>query len=75
VIAKEIKYFLFLFFFLALSMHFKAWIDHPIEHIKALKNSSLGIYHPLFLSFGIFILIALLRISYFLCKKLRLKSP
>jgi hypothetical protein len=47
---KELTIFMSIFLFLAIGMHFKEWISHPIDHILALPNSGaygLGPLHPL----------------------------
>ena len=60
---KELMIFLGIFLFLAIGMHFKEWMSHPIEHIMALPKAGaygLGALHPLiftaivYLFFGIF---------------------
>ena len=60
---KELLIFLGIFLFLAIGMHFKEWMSHPIEHIMALPSAGaygLGAVHPLiftaivYLFFGIF---------------------
>jgi len=52
-------------------MHFSAWMDHPLAHIEALPHSSLGVYHPLFLTLIVYGVIALLRGLWALIKKFR----
>lgn len=54
---KEIFIFIALFLFLALGMHMKHWISHPFEHFAHLSNSEFGIFHPLYFSFGVYILL------------------
>ena len=47
---KELTIFIGLFLFLAIGMHFKEWISHPIEHILALPTAGaygIGAFHPL----------------------------
>lgn len=47
---KELIIFVGLFLFLAIGMHFKQWIDHPIEHLMSLPHGGAfgipGIIHP-----------------------------
>jgi len=47
---KELIIFVGIFLFLAIGMHFKAWISHPIDHMMALPSAGaygLGPAHPL----------------------------
>ncbi len=62
MIKREIKIFIFIFLFLALSVHFNAWLMHPIKHIKLLSSSSLGVWHPIYLTFIIYSIIGILRL-------------
>jgi len=69
VIVRELISFAVIFVLLSLLVHFKAWIDHPVEHIKNLSNSSLGLWHPLVLSLVVYVLVAVIRaMSYFIKK-------
>lgn len=58
---REVILFVLLFVILALGMHFKAWIDHPIAHLKSLPDSPLGIWHPFVLTAVVYILIGVVR--------------
>jgi hypothetical protein len=58
---KEIFIFIGLFLFLALGMHMKQWISHPIEHFEHLSTSQFGIFHPLYFTFGVYIVLFVLR--------------
>jgi len=60
-VKRELKVFLLLFLFLALLMHFDAWIEDPYAHIEALKYSSLGIWHPLVITAIVYLFILLLK--------------
>ncbi|OQX73182.1 MAG: hypothetical protein B6D59_06360 [Campylobacteraceae bacterium 4484_4] len=60
-ILKELTIFLGILILLSLGVHFKEWMDHPAEHFTSLPHSSLGLWHPLFLSFGLYLIIAVLR--------------
>lgn len=62
-IIKELSIYLGLFLFLALGMHHKAWFDHPIEHIQALPNSDFGVFHPLYFTFGAYLIIGIIRLT------------
>jgi len=70
LIKRELLVFLFLFLFLAVGIHFHAWMTDPVEHFKALPKSSLGLYHPLWLTAGIYLLILVPRLLVTLVKKL-----
>ena len=61
---KELMIFLGIFLVLALGMHFKEWISHPIEHIMALPGAGafgLGPWHPLIIPAFIYLVFLLLR--------------
>ncbi len=59
---KELKIFIFLFVLLSVGMHFSVWVSHPLAHIEALSNASMGIWHPIFLTLLVYVLIMLLRL-------------
>ncbi len=67
---KEITIFLITFLFLALVMHFNAWIDHPIQHINSLSSSSLGTWHPIVISFLVYMVVCVGRGLISLWKKI-----
>jgi len=69
---KELKILVFLFLFLAIAMHFGAWIDHPLAQIKALPTSPLGIWHPLFLTLIAYVVIVIIRSLFSFLKRLLL---
>ena len=61
---KELIIFVGIFLFLAIGMHFKAWISHPIDHMMALPSAGaygLGPVHPLIFTLVLYLFIALLR--------------
>jgi len=61
---KELTIFIGIFLFLALGMHFKEWISHPIEHIAALPKAGaygLGPFHPLIFTVIIYAFIGFFR--------------
>lgn len=60
-IGKELVIFIGLFLFLTLGMHMKQWLTHPIEHIEHLSNSQFGLFHPLYFTFGIYVVIFIIR--------------
>ena len=60
-LGKELVVFIGLFLFLTLGMHMKQWISHPIDHIEHLAGSTFGLFHPLYFTFGIYLVIFLIR--------------
>ena len=61
---KELKIFIGLFLFLAIGMHFKEWISHPIEHMMALPSAGaygIGPIHPLVFTVALYLIVALFR--------------
>ncbi len=70
ILIKEIIVYLAIFLILALGMHYKEWFSHPIEHINSLPRSQFGAFHPLFFSFGAYLVILVLRLVINGAKKL-----
>jgi len=62
---KELGIFIGLFLFLSIGMHFKQWIDHPIEHILNLPDGGAfgipGLVHPIVFTLILYIVIAIPR--------------
>jgi len=61
---KELGIFIGLFLFLAIGMHFKEWIDHPVEHIMALPSAGaygIGAIHPLVFTLIVYIPFVIVR--------------
>ena len=61
---KELMIFLGIFLFLAIGMHFKVWISHPIDHIMALPKAGaygFGPLHPLIFTAIIYIVLGIFR--------------
>jgi len=59
---KELSIFTGLFLFLAIGMHFKEWMSHPIEHAMALPSAGaygIGAFHPLVFTLVLYLLLAL----------------
>ena len=54
---KEALIFTGLFVIAAFAVHYQAWIDHPLEHIKRLPESPFGIWHPLLFTLVIYLLL------------------
>ena len=61
---KELTIFIGLFLFLAIGMHFKEWISHPIEHLMGLPSAGaygIGAFHPLVFTVALYVVFVLLR--------------
>jgi len=61
---KELIIFIGIFLFLAIGMHFKEWMSHPIEHIMALPHSGaygIGAIHPLVFTLIVYLIVAIPR--------------
>lgn len=61
---KEGTLFVGIFLFLAIGMHFKEWLSHPIEHLLALPNAGaygLGALHPLIFTLIVYLLFISIR--------------
>lgn len=69
-VSKEIVIFIGLFLFLALGMHMKQWIDHPIEHFAHLSSSQFGLFHPLYFTALFYVVLYLIRAILSTMKKL-----
>lgn len=62
---KELYIFIGLFLFLAIGMHFKEWMSHPIEHIQALPQAGaygIGAIHPLVFTVALYLVVGLFRL-------------
>ncbi|BCD61342.1 MULTISPECIES: hypothetical protein [Nitratiruptor] len=73
LVVREIAIYLFLLIFLAIWMHYKAWIDHPLEHLKALPTSPFGMLHPLIFTFFVYIIILIVRVFIHLVRRFSAK--
>ncbi|WP_456323855.1 hypothetical protein [Hydrogenimonas sp.] len=60
---KELLIFLGLFAVLSLGMHYKAWLEHPLQHLESLQGSPLGSFHPFVIVFGVYILFVAVRLG------------
>lgn len=58
---NDLKIFIGIFLVLALGMHFKAWTDHPLEHLKTLFTQGWFGLHPLVITLAVFLLYVMLR--------------
>lgn len=65
---KELTIFIGLFLFLAIGMHFKQWIDHPIEHLVNLPLGGAfgvpGILHPVVFTLIVYLIVTLPRLLF-----------
>ena len=72
---KELILFTGLFLFLAIGMHFKQWIDHPIQHLMNLESGGAfgipGIWHPLVFTLMLYIVVSIPRVFIKLFSKKR----
>ncbi|BDY12905.1 hypothetical protein [Hydrogenimonas cancrithermarum] len=59
---RELVVFFGLFVLLALGMHFKEWMDHPVAHLSALSGSPLGVLHPIYITAGVYLLLLMIRL-------------
>ena len=63
---KELGIFTALLLFLTVGMHFKEWLNHPIEHIMNMSNGGAfgipGLIHPIVFTLLLYILIAIPRV-------------
>jgi hypothetical protein len=69
-VKRELLLFALLFLFLSIAMHFGAWVDHPIAHMASLEKSPLGLWHPLFITALIYLVLLIVRILFRFIKKL-----
>ena len=62
---KELFVYIGIFLFLAIGMHFKQWIDHPMEHLLSLPGGGAfgvpGIAHPFVFTFVIYLVVLIPR--------------
>ncbi len=73
-VLREIVIFAFLFLFLSIWMHYKEWLDHPMEHLKALPESQFGPLHPLLFTFVLYLIISFLRLVIHWIRKLQRRT-
>lgn len=66
---KELLIFVLLFFVLALSVHMRQWIEHPLTHLHNLATNK-NPYHPLLFTFIIYLFIGIVRSIVYGIKKL-----
>jgi len=68
-VLREIAIYLFLLLFLAIWMHYKEWISHPLAHLQALPTAPFGLFHPFVLTFFVYIIILIVRIFIHLVRR------
>ena len=73
IVMRELFVFGVLFTLLALSVHYKEWLSHPIAHLEALPSSQFGVLHPLLFTLFFYILVLIVRVAIHLAKKLKAK--
>ena len=57
---KELFIFIGIFLFLAIGMHFKQWLSHPLEHLTALPDASaygFGFEHPFVFTLVVYLIV------------------
>ena len=57
---KDLKIFIGIFLVLALGMHFKAWTEHPVEHVQSLFTQGWFALYPLVVTLVVFLLYVLI---------------
>jgi len=73
-IGKEIVIFIGLFLFLTLGMHMQQWISHPIKHLEHLSNSQFGLFHPLYFTALVYVVVYFIRVTFSWIKKLFMRK-
>jgi len=62
---KELNIYIGIFLFLAIGMHFKQWIDHPVEHLINMPSGGAfgvpGIAHPFVFTLVVYLVVYLFR--------------
>ncbi len=69
---KELSIFIGIFLFLAIGMHFKEWLSHPIDHVIALPTAGaygIGAFHPLIFTLIVYIIISIFRVIFSFFKR------
>ncbi len=60
-LVREALIFSAIFLLLSLAFHYEAWLDHPAGHLQALPGSPMGIWHPLWFTAGLYLLVGAVR--------------
>ncbi len=74
---KELKIIIGIFLFLAIGMHFKEWISHPIDHLLALPHAGaygIGAIHPVVFTLAVYLILWIPRGIMKLFKKKEVKE-
>lgn len=62
---KELNIYIGIFLFLAIGMHFKQWLDHPVEHLLNMSSGGAfgvpGMVHPFVFAFIIYLVVYIFR--------------
>ncbi len=62
---KELNIYIGIFLFLAIGMHFKQWIDHPVEHLMNMPSGGAfgvpGMLHPFVFTLVVYLVVYLFR--------------
>ncbi|MDD2886181.1 MAG: hypothetical protein PHY66_00155 [Aliarcobacter sp.] len=69
---KELLIYISILVILSISVHYKEFLTHPIEHIMDLPKSGaygLGLFHPFIFSFVVYVMIFLPRFILKLLKR------
>ena len=64
---KELVIIIGIFLFLAIGMHFKEWMEYPIDHLMALPHASsygLGWEHPIVYTVVVYIIVLMPRMIF-----------
>ncbi|MBP7742294.1 MAG: hypothetical protein KA073_02855 [Aliarcobacter sp.] len=64
---KELTVFILILITLTITVHYKEFLEYPIEHIKNFPNSSaygLGVFHPIVFTAIIYILLLVPRLIF-----------
>ena len=67
VYKEELFWFIGIFLFLAIGMHFKEWMNHPIEHLTSLPHAisyGLGWEHPFVYTLVVYLIVGLPRLLF-----------
>lgn len=58
---KELVIFIGLLIFLSLGMHMTQWMTSPAEHFSNLSDSSFGLFHPLYFTALVYVVLYIVR--------------
>jgi len=69
---KELSVFIGIFLFLAIGMHFKEWLSHPVDHVTSLPTAGaygIGAFHPLVFTLIAYIIVLIFRVIFSFFKR------